>query len=189
MLHFSKWRGWFNNKAMHAWGSLNKRQESGLSECLIWISHFKEPYYFSPWQTEPCGVFLFVFSVQRSLRRFFLQFLFIDKMNHALCKGWKHRPRQCRDGKTQSVSFPLQRFRDGRDYGRITLHNMAAPNQIKAKTIKARVKATAVSSFKCLCTPAPTVTLESTVSIPNLCTSGTGISPVCMNAGQRVVRT
>lgn len=125
-------------------------------------------------------------------QKIFLQFLFIDKVNHAYQEGWKYWPKQCRDGGTQSVSFPQQHFGDGRDYGRITLHNMAAPNQIKAKTIKARVKATAVSSFKCLPPPprlSKSVTLNSTVSIPNLSTSGADISPFCMNTGQWVGRT
>lgn len=83
----------------------------------------------------------------------------------------KYRPARCRDRETQSKCFPLQRFRDGRDYGRIKLHNMAAPNQIKVETIKARVKATAVSSSKRLPPPclnqAKNVTLHhSTVSTP-----------------------
>lgn len=93
----------------------------------------------------------------------------------------------CRATETQSVSFPLQHFRDGRDYGRITLHNMDAQNQIKAKTIKARVKARAVSSFKCLPPPpqlSKSVTLNSTVSIPNLSTSGADINPFPKNTGQ-----
>lgn len=70
----------------------------------------------------------------------------------------------------------LQSFRDGRDYEGITLHNMAAPNQIKEKTIKARVKATAMSSFKCLPPPprlSTSVTLSSTVSIHSISNSGT----------------
>lgn len=71
----------------------------------------------------------------------------------AHCEGRNIGQSGAETEKPQPVSFPLQRFRDGRDYGRITLHNMAAPNQIKAKTIKARVKATAVSSFKCLPPP------------------------------------
>lgn len=64
-------------------------------------------------------------------------------------RGEKYGLNYCSDRETQLVSFPLQHFRNGRDYGRITLRNMDGPNQIKAKTIKARVKATAVSSFKC----------------------------------------
>lgn len=135
-------------------------------------------------------VFLWMHSVFP--QKIFLQFLFIDKVIRAHCEGWKYWPRQCRDKETQSMSFPLQHFRDGRDYGRITLHNMAAPNQIKAKTIKARVKATAVSSFKCLPPPpqlSKSVTLNSTVSIPSFSTSGTGISPFCMNTGQQEGRT
>lgn len=44
--------------------------------------------------------------------------------------------------------FHCSVFRDGRDYERITLRNMDAPNQIKAETIKARVKA--LSSLICL---------------------------------------
>ena len=124
-----------------------------------------------------------VFSgcIQWSPQNIFLQFLSIDKAIHAYSEGWKYWPRQCRDRETQSVSFSTAAFRDGRDYGRITLHNMAAPNQIKAKTIKARVKATAVSSFKCLPPPpqpSKSVTLNSTVSILNLSTSGTRHKPL-----------
>lgn len=81
---------------------------------------------------------------------------------------------------TQSL-FHCSVFRDGRDYGRITLHNMDAPNQIKAETIKARVKATAVSSFICLPPPphpSKSVALNSTVSIPDLSSPGADISPL-----------
>lgn len=141
--------------------------------------------YFLPHPTMCCCFFRMRCSI--SAEDFFSPVL--DKVIHAYCEGWTYWPRHCRDRETQSVSFPLQRFRDGRDYGRITLHNMAAPNQIKAKTIKARVKATAVSSFKCLPPPpwlSESVTLNSTVSIPNLSTSGTDISPFCMNTGQWV---
>lgn len=77
--------------------------------------------------------------------------------------------------------FHCSVFRDGRDYGRITLHNMDAPNQIKAETIKARVKATAVSSFICLPPPphpSKSVALNSTVSIPDLSSPGADISPL-----------
>lgn len=77
-------------------------------------------------------------------------------------------------------------FRDGRDYGRITLRNMDAPNQIKEEAIKARVKATVVSSFIGL--PAPALPEEECcfrlncfhVS-PTLPSSGTDMS---MNTGQ-----
>lgn len=62
---------------------------------------------------------------------------------------------------SQSV-FHCGVFRDGRDYGRITLRNMDAPNQIKEETIKARVKATAVSSFMGL--PAPALPGEESCS-------------------------
>lgn len=142
---------------------------------------FQRIVFFPPQQTESCRLFLV--CIQSALRRY----LYIDKVIHVFCKGLTYWPRLCRDRETHSMSFPLQHFRDGRDYGRITLHNMAAPNQIKAKTIKARVKATAVSSFKCLPPPpqlSKSVTLNSTVSIPNLSTSGIDISPFCMNTGQ-----
>lgn len=161
-----------------------------VSECKVWqesdpghLVYFisKNCGLFPPQQTESCRLFLVY--IQSALRRY----LYIDKMIHVFCEGLKYWPQHCRDRETHSVSFPLQSFRDGRDYGRITLHNMAAPNQIKAKTIKARVKATAVSSFKCLPPPpqlSKSVTLNSTVSIPNLSNSGIDISPFCMNTGQ-----
>lgn len=155
------------------------------------IFHRKEVYYFLPRHHELCGCFLDEFTVPSE--DFCPVFLYsYTRWFMLTVRGEIYWPNHCKDRETQSVSFPLQRFRDGRDYGRITLRNMDAPNQIKAKTIKARVKATAVSSFKCLPPPpqlSKSVTLNSTVSIPNLSTSGADISPFCMNTGQWIVRT
>lgn len=110
---------------------------------------------------------------------------------------WGRRRGQCWDTDTPSPRlFHCGVLRDGRDYERIT-HCITWPPQTRSKpeTIKARVKATAVSSFKCLPhkkkkktpLPGPAAAFpSSTVSIPNLSTSGTHVSPSCMNSGQQV---
>lgn len=122
----------------------SKKRSRSPRRSHAWAFHLREGLYFLPRHSEPCGCFLFgwfQFSPQKTFGGIF-------KVIHVLKKKKKKVGRTA--GETEKPTQPLFHCsvsRDGRDYGRITLHNMDAPNQIKAETIKARVKATAVSSF------------------------------------------
>lgn len=87
-------------------------------------------------------------SPLRRLLEAYLKWFMSQKQNRKV--GWT----AAETGKPTQPLFHCGVSRDGRDYGRITLHNMDTLNQIKEETIKARVKATAVSSFICLPPPA-----------------------------------
>lgn len=156
MLRLMKLECWFISRAgafMHeeVLGAKFSKKRS-RSPCRSHASAFhpREGYYFLPRHSELCGCFLFgwfQFSPQKTFGGIF-------KVIHVPKKKRKVGRTAAETGKPTQPLFHCGVSRDGRDYGRITLHNMDALNQIKEETIKARVKATAVSSFICLPPPA-----------------------------------